>query len=258
MTAIYFQLSIILSVFLTSYISWKISFFIAILWAIETFSLLTIGSPLFNTQMIVIWVTFYFAFSYSRKREQIKLLTKISEEYDDRTKLDIEKFAKKSKLETLNGKEHYKYLVDSLDNIDEKVFILSGWISGYVIDDKLIDKFRKLLKRGVKIYIGYGYESKGKHLNNEQTERALTNLRNLYREKLQYKYEGDLIVAKFPNHQKIFLVDNYVTVVGSTNWLSNKGFKNEEYSIAVNSKEFAESESIRLAILFKKYNPKYK
>lgn len=258
MTVLYFQIGIILSISISAMINKRVALVLSVGWTVETFLLLTIGSPLFIVQLIVIWSIFYFSTSYLEKIKQINKLKKISKEYEEDTRQDLLNYAKDSELETINGKDHYEYLIKQLEITNNKVFILSGWISEYVIDERLIEKFRYLLKKGVNIYIGYGYQSNGRHLDNQHTERALLNLRNLYREKIKYSYEGELVVAKFPNHQKIFLVDNVVTVVGSANWLSNKSFKNEEYSIAVNSEVFSIRESERLLKLFKKHNPNYR
>ena len=73
---------------------------------------------------------------------------------------------------------------------------MSGWLSSYVINNKFIKILEQALNRGVKIFIGFGWEdSKGQHANNQSTQAAFSNLLNI-----SSKFKNQLIIGKFATH----------------------------------------------------------
>ena len=91
------------------------------------------------------------------------------------------------------------------------------------------------IKRGVKIYLGYGYSKQFEtHQIKPETAEALRRLKNL--EQRTANEKGELCVKKFKNHAKVIIVDNKYRIVGSNNWLSNRTYSSSEYSIKVSSK----------------------
>ena len=59
-------------------------------------------------------------------------------------------------------------------------FPLSGWISSDVIDEQVLSLLEDAIKRGVKIYIGYGFSYPNKkHQMSLKAKEELKSLRNL-------------------------------------------------------------------------------
>ncbi len=234
---------------------------ITLVWTIETFLLLTNYSPLFNTQLANIWTTFfiivliqYVIYSKNEKISTLKdeLEKSLTESgFKPSEKIIIGKYIDESNLEKINGKSHYAFLLNSIKDATHSIYILSGWLSTSVIDYKFIKLLENALERGVDIYIGYGWQDfSGIHKDNPE---ALESLRSVYKNKLKYNYPGNIFVSKFPNHQKMLVIDDRYVVVGSANWLSNKAYKNEEYSFAIYSRNLSTEESQRLETLIKKH-----
>ena len=274
MTAIFYQISIIISIALVGLLSsifissfkpviYKVipSFIVAVGWTIETLLLLRKGSILSNTQLTIVWTTFFIVLIiqfliYFKNRNISTLKSELANALSEsglkqKEQIHFEKYIDESNLEKIDGVKHYEFLLQSIKDAKYTIYILSGWLSNYVIDNTLISLLDGALKRGVDVYIGYGWEDfKGIHKDNNQ---ALENLRKVYRNKIKYNYPGNIMVAKFPNHQKILIVDNQYIVVGSANWLSNKNYKNEEYSFVIHSKELSEDESRRIKPIIQQY-----
>ena len=267
MVAIYYQLSIIVSIIFAGLIG---SLFMpssktivtkilatsiaAIGWTIETLLFLRVGSKLSDTQLIIIWAAFlivaiiqFVIYTKNKKIAQLKIELKNAFQesgFENARLLDIEHHANVLNLKKVEGKQHYKFFLNSIREATESIYILSGWLSTSVINDKFNKLVEDALKRGVDVFIGYGWQDfEGMHKDNPI---ALERLRDIYRNKVRNNYSGNILVSKFPNHQKILIVDNRYIVVGSANWLSNKTYKNKEYSFVVYSTELTEEESLRL------------
>lgn len=279
MVAIYYQLSIILSIglagLLGSYIISSSRPFIykalpnsvvALGWTIETLLLLRIGSKLSNTQLTIIWTTYVIVLIvqfviYTKNKKintlEYELKSALKESgFKATEQINIGKYTDESKLEKIDGINHYEFLLSSIEEAKHSIYILSGWLSNSVIDNTFITLLNNALKRGVNVYIGYGWQDfKGVHKDNYQ---ALENLRGIYRNKMKFNYSGDILVSKFPNHQKILIIDDKYIVVGSANWLSNKTYKNEEFSFAIYSKKLSNEESHRIKKIIQKYLGKTK
>jgi predicted MPP superfamily phosphohydrolase len=257
MTVLYFQILIIISILLIAFFKRKYLFHITIFWTIESLLLLTTLSPLSFVQLLVIWFTYYYAKDYYKKKDLINKLIEITNQYDESSKNNFLKYANSKNIESIVGKEHYEYLLSSLAKSTTDIIILSGWISDYVIDERFIKILKNKMKEGLNIFIGYGYRDKdNNHLNNTHTDNALNNLRQLWIEAKKSQFKGNIYVSNFPNHQKI-LIHNNVIVVGSANWLSNKSYTNEEYSVIINSNILVEKEILRIRTNIKENNKNY-
>ncbi len=274
MHAIFYQMTIIVSIGLTGLLSslfipysrslmYKIfpASIVALGWTIETLLLLTPSSILANTQLIIIWTTLLVVlltqYTINNKNKKISTLKdelkkSLTESgFKQSEQVIIKKYIDKSNLEKIDGKKHYDFLLKSIQDATHSVHILSGWLSDAVIDNKFINLLNDALKRGVDVYIGYGWQDiKGMHKDNPK---ALESLRNVYRNKRQYNHPGNIYVSKFPNHQKILVIDDRYVVVGSANWLSNKAYKNEEYSFVIYSRGLSIEESQRIETIIKEH-----
>ena len=187
--------------------------------------------------------------SFLKKDLQIRELKNIisiaTENNNEATKKQVEKvfLNNPEQIEKIRGKDHLKALETAIADSKSTLCILSGWISNSVVDNQISSLLSEAMRRGVEIYIGYGYEFKGQHQRNENTNLALRTLEQI---RVQVTDKGKLYVKEFPNHEKIIVVDNGYIICGSNNWLSNRHFLNSEYSIKIVDQLLAISEGGRI------------
>jgi len=163
------------------------------------------------------------------------------------------------KIEKINDKEHIKELKESILYAKNSLYILSGWISTTVLDTHTIYLLEEAIKRGVDVYIGFGYGSKAGECNSLKLLQPEQHkaLMELFRLKNTYNLNtntGSLYLGLFPTHQKILLKDNEFVICGSNNWLSNRYFNNKELSLKVYSSDIINTEKLRIESLIQKYS----
>jgi hypothetical protein len=114
-------------------------------------------------------------------------------------------------------------LWETIKTAKERILLLSGWISSEVVNDAMATEFRNALKRGVKIWIGYGFDkdrSRGKDQREQpqwkQAETTLSQIKKEFPNQLFYKDIGW-------SHEKRLICDNKYTFGGSFNLLSFSG-----------------------------------
>jgi len=117
--------------------------------------------------------------------------------------------------------DHRNILKNVLDTAKEKIIIFSGFTSKYVIDKNFIQNIRKLLNKGIDIYLCFGYQhpsnSKTKNVVNKNEIVELITVANETNGKTNY---GQLLIYDIPNHSKILIKDEEFMISGSFNWLS--------------------------------------
>jgi hypothetical protein len=125
--------------------------------------------------------------------------------------------------------EHRKYLDRALNEAKKRVLIVSPWIRYEVVDDELITRFRKLLQRGVELWIAYGINKDGGHgrgkikdEGDRDAERKLRRLGDDYPDLFHMTRLGD-------THAKILVCDSRFSIATSYNWLSFKGDQQLEF-----------------------------
>jgi hypothetical protein len=148
------------------------------------------------------------------------LREELQRERDEKARLESE-LAKRSarRLRTFDCAHLFS---DTLKNVQSRLVILSAFLSTDAVDSIFLSQLENALKRGVKVWIGYGM---GKHGNRQQeressanwsrAETELQNLRKRYKDAFELRDFGD-------THEKILLCDNEFVVTGSYNWLSFK------------------------------------
>ncbi len=114
--------------------------------------------------------------------------------------------------------DHPEYLKDALERSNERIMIISPWITASVVDRQFVDQLRKALARGASVYIGYGIGGKDEK---PQTPRDTEALKSLV--KLAEAEERFHLVRLGDTHAKILLSDQRYVITGSFNWLSFKG-----------------------------------
>ncbi len=118
--------------------------------------------------------------------------------------------------------EHRPLLEQALRDSQERLLIISPWIRANATNKWLIETLEKLLKRGVKVLIGYGLgEDDDQKTRDKKAEKAIKNLEQQY-DNFCLKRLGD-------THAKIIISDSKFAIVTSFNWLSFKGDPNRTF-----------------------------
>ncbi len=149
------------------------------------------------------------------QREEIaRLQERISE-------IEAERTRRKTKY--LWTPEIREKLWEALDTCEERLLILSGFINSDVVDESFESALRKALGRGVRVWIGYGFD-KGTRRGDEQrqqaswveAERRLNRLKADFPDLIDHRDVGR-------SHEKRVICDNSFTFGGSFNFLSFSG-----------------------------------
>lgn len=159
---------------------------------------------------------------------------------------EIESVSAAEPLRWLQVYEHRPLLEKALKESKQRLMIISPWIRAVSVNDWFFQKFETLLRRGVKIWIGYGYDKEdGQNLrkrNNQnhkfnpadkRAKQRLQDLSDKYSDIFTFQNFGD-------THAKILISDSQFAVVTSFNWLSFKGdpklgFKDERGTLVSDS-----------------------
>lgn len=271
MEVLYWQLFVIGSVFISFLFGKKKAFWLCIAWTIWTiFSVFAV--PLMIIQLFFAWSTYAVIswisdsiFRMNHDRNTIKkqksaikeLNSKIDVFFQGIPKREVDPDSIKGFVKNLNsikfvtGNEHWNVLLDTINKATERVCILSGWIGSPLLDKELQDAIRRALNRNIDFYIGYGYQSSGRHEALNATTKALGVLETLQIEQSSQNSSsrGKIFVSVFPTHEKVLVLDTNYIVIGSNNWLSNRNFGNHERSVIIYSTKAACSEGNRVAEL---------
>lgn len=147
--------------------------------------------------------------------------SKIEELERDKAKLIAERDSRKVKF--LWTPEIRQKFHEALDTAQERLLILSGFISSEVVNQDFERAIEKLLSRGVRIWIGYGFDKgqrRGEDQRNRNTwtdaEAVFRNMHKKYPELMTYRDVGR-------SHEKRLICDNRFTFGGSFNLLSFSG-----------------------------------
>lgn len=149
----------------------------------------------------------------------------------------------KSSLFAINEvQEHRTWLINSVKSSKFRICILSGWATSYVIDNDFKLLIKEALKRGVKVYLGFGYQSSEKKINTKYEDKAAKFLWELREWCQNIQGNGEIEVFEFANHAKVLIKDDEYVVIGSFNWLSNAKGRNLERSWIVKDKFLVDNE----------------
>jgi len=121
-------------------------------------------------------------------------------------------------LRWLEMYEHRPLLEQALKDTQKRLMIISPWIRANSVNRWFLQQFENLLKRGVEVFIGYGFgeEDENPYPKDVEAEKALQKLANQYSKSFILKRLGD-------THAKILISDTTFAVPTSFNWLSFKG-----------------------------------
>lgn len=109
----------------------------------------------------------------------------------------------------------------ALQTSTKEIDIFAAWINNHVVDERMLETFESLLKKGVTIKIRYGIGDESNPDNDKRIRRTKNNA-----EKMKKRFEkyGELFRMKWDNsHAKLFICDDQFYVISSFNILSFDG-----------------------------------
>lgn len=115
--------------------------------------------------------------------------------------------------------EHPRLLEHALKSCNDRLLIVSPWITTEVVSRWFLDRLEEAMKRGARVYIGYGLDERGDSEPRPKQERALRML-----EQLAHRAGRRLTLARLGDtHAKVLICDREFSINTSFNWLSFSG-----------------------------------
>ena len=233
-------------------------------------SVLVLGYPitgaLFDYQIFLIIAVFLVLFSLVKLFEHRDVaILDLKKALKDAEDLNHENFSKAIDAAQHDDKDfseliypiagiepHKEALKHSIENAKQRVLVLSGWATSYVIDEVFISDVLKALGRGVEVYIGFGYQNSQQKEKPQHEKLGKAKLRELHKKCVEMSLDEKLSIFELPNHAKILIKDSDYFICGSFNWLSNKSGRNYERSWVVKIPELVEEEFADLLDIMQK------
>lgn len=131
----------------------------------------------------------------------------------------LEQLISSTPIRFIKTYDHRPLFEEALKNSQKRLLIISPWIRATATNQWLVNQLDKLVRKGVKVFIGYGYGDKDEEDRRDydiKAEEAIQKLAKGYPDNLVFKRLGD-------THCKILISDQKFAIVGSFNWLSFKG-----------------------------------
>jgi hypothetical protein len=177
-------------------------------------------------------------------RDELKARLKAAE---DRL-VEYEHHQMDSGFRYLSVVDHPPLLADAVRTAKQRLLIISPWISAGVVNAEFLDNLESTLRRGVKVYIGYGIS--GEHHTKPVDQNY--GLKQLMA--LSQKYPG-FHLKRFGNtHAKVLIKDVEFSATTSFNWLSFRGDPNrtfrDEQGVLIHRAEAVESKFKELLLRF--------
>ena len=114
--------------------------------------------------------------------------------------------------------EHPRLLKEALTTSKERLVIVSPWIRAAVVDETFVRRLEERLRRGVRVFIGYGLGEPAQEERSRADERAESELR-----RLAGRYKTFVLTRFGDTHAKVLISDSRFCVATSFNWLSFRG-----------------------------------
>ena len=145
----------------------------------------------------------------------------IKKEERRKLKQQLDQLKTQSKIsEIIHTSEHRNYLFKALKEAQQRLMIVSPWITGYVVNQNFLERLKETLKRKIQVYIFYGIKSSSQQNNPisiQRLEELSTQYKNLRFEKVKN------------THRKILVCDAEFGIVTSFNFLSFRANPNLTY-----------------------------
>jgi phosphatidylserine/phosphatidylglycerophosphate/cardiolipin synthase-like enzyme len=253
MEVVGYQLLVVATIVVAYRLNPKYGLWAAFIWSVETLALVFFP-PLILVQLGVVWATYAVVRSLASKDAQLRALQDHLREHPDVTRQRIAQISSEA-LQFISGREHQQRLVSAMEKATSCICILSGWVSSGVVDDQFLLRTEACLRRGVDVYLGYGYQDgQGAHSESRSSKKAVERLIGLGRSCASASTPGTLTLARFGNHEKILTIDGAVAICGSHNWLSNSSYVNRERSVVVSLPSFASTEQERVQSVVREHS----
>lgn len=120
-------------------------------------------------------------------------------------------------VRTVQTYEHPAILSEALGTSRERLLLVSPWLRRAVVNATFLAKLEGALKRGVKVYLGWGM-SASEAASPDADQDVLASLSDLSRQHEQFHFK-----RLGRTHAKVLICDRRFVVVTSFNWLSFKG-----------------------------------
>jgi hypothetical protein len=157
-----------------------------------------------------------------KQKKQIEEL-KNDLEIAEKKLIEAEKERNARKVKYLWTPEIREKLWETIKTAKQRVLLLSGWISSEVINDVMAAEIRSALKRGVKFWIGYGFD-KDRRRGKEQREQPQWKQAEATLIQIQKEFPNQFVFVDIGwSHEKRLICDNRFTFGGSFNLLSFSG-----------------------------------
>lgn len=118
----------------------------------------------------------------------------------------------------------------ALQTSTKEIDIFAAWINNHVVDERMLETFESLLKKGVTIKICYGIGDESNPDNDKRIRRTKNNAKKM---KKRFEKYGELFRMKWDNsHAKLFICDDQFYVISSFNILSFDGQYEDENEIS--------------------------
>ena len=187
---------------------------------------------------------------YMRKtRLKEGLKSEISSLANDYLKNNLSEVIKEPIAKIIGNKAHDKRLKQAIKSAQETVVILSGLDVEKVETQEFRTALERCLKRGVMVYIGYGYQktkSAKEDINaREIAKEKLDSLMDWY---LKRKLEGRLEVYSYPTHSTALIKDDEYAIIGNYDWLSVKNDKKDYKGWYISNSKFVATERDKIVM----------
>ncbi len=150
----------------------------------------------------------------SERQDAVHRIEQLQQELAEREARVQQLEQERGSVEVLQMHEHRPKLIAALKEAKQKIIIVSPWLNRQAVDYELRQEIGNTLKRGVTIYLGYGFSQP-----NREEESTIETLRKMGQGKrghLKFYRVGDV-------HSKVLICDDQFMVVSSFNWLSFGG-----------------------------------
>ena len=117
-------------------------------------------------------------------------------------------------FEIITNAEHRKLMLDAFRTATSQIILVTPWLKRNAITEEVVREMRKALSRGVKIFVGYGYDER----DDTATQEAISYMNSLLKLGLKLRKMSS-------THEKILICDTRFVVITSYNWLSFRQWK---------------------------------
>ena len=183
----------------------------------------------------------------TRLKESLK--SEISSLANDYLKNNLSEVIKEPIAKIIGNKAHDKRLKQAIKSAQETVVILSGLDVEKVETQEFRTDLERCLKRGVMVYIGYGYQkTKSAKEDINAREIAKEKLDSLMGWYLKRKLEGRLEVYSYPTHSTALIKDDEYAIIGNYDWLSVKNDKKDYEGWYISNSKFVATERDKIVM----------